>query len=123
MSLKILIDMNLSPEWCEVFRTIGWEAQHWSEIGERTTEDATIMQWALTNSYVVFTHDLDFGAILAATKASGPSVVQLRVQNILPETLSSTVIAVFQRHEEVLQAGALLVVDHARRRLRILPLR
>jgi predicted nuclease of predicted toxin-antitoxin system len=28
------------------------------------------MNWALTNGYIVFTHDLDFGAILAATQAN-----------------------------------------------------
>jgi predicted nuclease of predicted toxin-antitoxin system len=122
MSLKILIDMNLSPEWGEVFRHAGWEARHWSEIGKPTAEDVVIMQWAQANSYVVFTHDLDFSAILAATRAAGPSVVQLRIQNILPETMSGTVVAVLRQHEAVLIAGALLVVDHARQRLRILPL-
>ena len=64
MSLKILIDMNLSPEWCEVFQRAGWEATHWSAIGEPTADDKQIMALAQANGYVVFTHDLDFSAIL-----------------------------------------------------------
>jgi len=28
--LKIIIDMNLSPAWTDVFQRAGWEAEHWS---------------------------------------------------------------------------------------------
>jgi len=80
------------------------------------------MAWALANGYWVFTHDLDFSAILAATSAAGPSVIQLRVQNILPETLAATVVAVIQQCLASLEQGALVVVDHGRQRVRILPL-
>jgi hypothetical protein len=31
---KILVDMNLSCRWVEVFRAAGWETVHWSEIGK-----------------------------------------------------------------------------------------
>lgn len=36
--------------------------------------------------YVVFTHDLDFGDILAATNADDPSVIQVRTQNLHEES-------------------------------------
>ncbi len=42
------------------------------------------MEWAKTNSHIVFTHDLDFGAILAATNAIAPSVIQVRTQDVMP---------------------------------------
>lgn len=29
-SLKILIDMNLSPDWASVFKQAGVESVHWS---------------------------------------------------------------------------------------------
>ncbi|MCC5635132.1 DUF5615 family PIN-like protein [Nostoc sp. CHAB 5844] len=32
--MKILIDINLSPEWVETFAQAGIEAVHWSTIGE-----------------------------------------------------------------------------------------
>lgn len=38
------------------------------------------MAWALTNDYIVFTHDLDFGTLLAITQADAPSVIQVRSQ-------------------------------------------
>jgi len=42
------------------------------------------MAWARANGHVVFTHDLDFGTTLALTHAAGPSVIQVRGQNVLP---------------------------------------
>jgi hypothetical protein len=39
------------------------------------------MQWAILNNYAVFTHDLDFGTMLAFRGAAGPSVVQVRCLN------------------------------------------
>jgi predicted nuclease of predicted toxin-antitoxin system len=66
--VKLLIDMNLSPLWAAELRQQGWEAVHWSTIGDPRPSDRTILGWAQRNGYVVFTHDLDFGALLAATR-------------------------------------------------------
>ena len=43
------------------------------------------MAWALANGYVVFTHDLDFGTMLALTHATGPSVLQVRGKTCCPK--------------------------------------
>lgn len=69
--MKLLIDMNLSPDWVEVLNQEGWEAVHWREIGDPRAADVVIMEWARSNGYTVFTHDLDFGTLLAATRAQG----------------------------------------------------
>ncbi len=45
--------------------------------GPMNAPDKEIMDYATKHGHGVFTHDLDFGAILATTKADGPSVVQL----------------------------------------------
>jgi len=80
------------------------------------------MDHARANDYVVFTHDLDFGTILALTQAASPSVVQVRTQDILPSHLAATVIAVLRTNQGSLEQGALIVVDEGRARVRILPL-
>ena len=61
--MKLLIDMNLSPGWVEVFKQQGLEALHWSAVGDPRAPDPIIMEWARANEYVLFTHDLDFGTI------------------------------------------------------------
>ena len=65
MSVRVVVDMNLSVEWIPVLEKAGWPAVHWSAVGDPRADDAKIMTWALTHGCVVFTHDLDFGTALA----------------------------------------------------------
>lgn len=81
--MKVLIDVNLSPEWCNYLRASGIEAIHWSTVGALTASDEEIMRFACENGYIVFTHDLDFSTILALTGDDGPSVVQMRTQDVM----------------------------------------
>ena len=122
MNIKIVIDINLSYEWVDIFRSQGWQAVHWSSVGPSDIGDEVIMTWAVENQHIVFTHDLDFSAILSSTKATAPSVIQLRVQNIMPESLAEIVIAIIRQFADLLEHGALITVDHGKQRARILPL-
>ena len=120
--MKILIDMNLSPDWTAVLEAENIEAAHWSGIGKPDALDEEIIRYARENGYVVFTHDLDFGAMLALTQAESPSVLQVRAQDILPTSIGQAVITILQKYKEELERGALIVFDKARERVRILPL-
>ena len=121
--MRILFDMNLSPDWVAAFAANEIESFHWSTVGDPRAEDDEIMDYARENDYIVFTHDLDFGTILALTQAGNPCVVQVRAQNILPVHLANTVVAVLQTNKEILEKGSLITVDEGRARVRILPLR
>ena len=122
MSVQLVVDMNLSPEWVAELARQGWSAVHWSTVGDPAAEDSVIMAWALANDHVVFTHDLDFGTMLALTHATGPSVLQVRGQDVLPEDIGFVVIAALRQHDDALAAGALVVVDVKKSRVRVLPL-
>jgi predicted nuclease of predicted toxin-antitoxin system len=122
MSIRLLIDMNLSPEWIAELARHGFDAIHWSAVGDPRAADTTIMAWARANDRVVFTHDLDFGTLLALTHADGPSVIQVRGQNILPERMGSLVASALHQYESDLAAGALVVVEERKSRVRVLPL-
>lgn len=82
--MKILVDMNLSPEWVDVFFKHDIPAVHWSTVGDPRGEDMELMDWARADGYIVFTHDLDFGTTLALTGAESPSVIQVRTQDVTP---------------------------------------
>lgn len=120
--MKILIDMNLSPDWTAVLTAENIEAVHWSSVGKRDAPDEEIMQYARENGCAVFTHDLDFGAILALTQATSPSVLQIRAQDVLPKAIGQIVIAILRKYKNELEQGALIVFDKAKERVRILPL-
>ena len=72
MSVPLVVDMNLSVEWVAELAAHGWSAVHWSTVGDPRAEDSVSMAWALAYGYAVFTHDLDFGTMLALTHATGP---------------------------------------------------
>lgn len=120
--MQILIDMNLPPGWVSVLSDSGFDAVHWSTIGDGGAPDRTLMQWAKQRKYVVFTHDLDFSALLAATQASKPSVIQLRTDDVLPGSKSNLVVRALRQFESELQQGAILSVDLEQSRVRYLPL-
>jgi len=120
--MKILVDMNLSPDWIQMFADQNIEALHWSSVGDARASDSTILQWAKEQGYVVFTNDLDFGAILAATQANAPSVIQLRTQDLLPNKIGTVVIEALREFQDYLESGALMSIDYLNSRVRILPI-
>jgi len=122
MSLRMVVDMNLSAEWIPLLEQAGWTAVHWSAVGDPRADDPTIMAWAAANDHVVFTHDLDFGTTLALTHAGKPSVIQVRAQRVLPEQIGTVVLAALKQYEQELARGALVVVEPAKSRVRVLPL-
>jgi predicted nuclease of predicted toxin-antitoxin system len=120
--MKFIIDMNLSPEWVATFEENGYEAQHWSRVGDVKAIDSKIMDWAKKNKHIVFTHDLDFGTILAVTKTKSPSVIQVRTQEVLPENLANRLFPIIKTYESELKTGVLLTLDEAKHRIRLLPI-
>lgn len=120
--MKFLIDMNLSPRWVRFLIDHGFEAIHWSAVGASYAPDREVMLWAAEHDHVVLTSDLGFAAILAATQDRKPSVVQIRSSHLASERVGPAVLSAVRQAEAELQSGALLSVDAARGRLRILPL-
>jgi predicted nuclease of predicted toxin-antitoxin system len=121
--VKLLIDMNLSPMWVGYLAAAGIEAEHWASIGSPDALDVDIMAYAAAGDRIVLTHDLDFGAILAATNGAGPSVVQFRADDLSPEVIGRHLIDALRRMESELKQGALLTIEPGRARMRLLPLR
>lgn len=121
--MKVLIDMNLSPDWVPVLNGALHEAVHWSTVGDVKAPDAEILAYARDHSQVLFTHDLDFAVILALTRSTGPSVLQVRTHDVLPSSIGNLVNSVLQQHETELLRGALVSVDEFTARLRILPIK
>lgn len=120
--MKLIIDMKLSPKWAGFLRDAGFEALHWSEIGAANALDVDILDHARRNGFVILTHDLDFGAILAATAGTSPSVVQLCSDNLSIKAIGSTVLQALIQLGDALTEGALVTVDANRARLTVLPI-
>ncbi len=120
--MKILVDMKLSPLWVSFFTQEGFQCVHWSEVGDPRAADIALFVWARNHHFVLFTHDMDFGALLAATRALGPSVLQVRVQDTMPKAIGRDVVRVLHLRREALEQGALATIDKAHSRVRVLPI-
>lgn len=121
--MKLLVDMNLSPKWADFLVSNGFEAQHWSMIGAANASDPELMAFALANDHVILTHDLDFGAILAASGGRAPSVVQIRSADLAIGSIGPQVAATLRQAAVLLKTGALVTVDPVRARITLLPIR
>lgn len=114
--------MNLAPRWALYLAEAGFTADHWTSLGAPDASDHEIMAHATTQSAVVLTHDLDFGAILAASGASGPSVVQIRADDVSPEAIGTDLVRALNQLKDELTQGALVTFEPARARISLLPL-
>lgn len=121
--MKLLVDMNLTPEWVTFLCAANIDAVHWSTVGAPNAKDEELMRWAAAAGRIVFTNDLDFGALLAAGNANAPSVIQVRVLDLLPAAIGDDVLRLLAAHAEALLNGALVTLDESRTRVRVLPLR
>jgi predicted nuclease of predicted toxin-antitoxin system len=120
--MRLLIDMNLSPKWVGFLADHGFEAVHWSAVGLANASDPELMAFATAGNYVILTHDLDFGAILAATGGAGPSVVQIRAEDLAIEAIGAEIVTALRQAEDALASGALVTVDPKRARITLLPI-
>lgn len=120
--MNVLIDMNLSTQWVPLLVSNGHHAMHWSAIGPPDAGDDALIAYATEHDSVILTNDLDFGITLVTSGRTKPSVLQLRSDDLRPAALGSSVLDVLAAHRTALDDGALVTIDIARQRIRLLSL-
>jgi len=80
------------------------------------------MAFARNEGLIVFTHDLDFSALLATSQAGGPGVLQLRARDVLPAACGPDVVRVAREKVADFAAGAIVTIDKYGARVRTLPI-
>ena len=120
--MKLLVDMNLSPRWVNFLHQFNFAAEHWSNVGAHSAPDHEILKYASAFGFTVLTHDLDFSAILSATKARKPSVIQIRSQVPNHQTMGSQVVNAIEQNAKELSQGVLLTIDQKITQIRLLPI-
>jgi len=120
--MKLLVDMNLPIKFADMLVGESISSEHWYRVGAPDARDSEIMSYALEHDYIVVTCDLDFSAILSATKGIKPSVIQVRARNMPWKELADNVMSSAIQSAAELDAGAILTLDAKTSRLRLLPL-
>ena len=63
--MKLILDENLAPRWCDYLAAFGITAAHWKDLGSIGDSDEIIFDYACDHNAVIVTRDLDFTRILA----------------------------------------------------------
>jgi predicted nuclease of predicted toxin-antitoxin system len=120
--MRFLADAGISPRTVEFLQGLGHHAQHVRSLGMQRASDDEIIHRARVDGAVVITFDLDFGDILALGVHDRPSVILLRMSSERPERVNQQLQSVLAERPLELEAGALILIEDARYRLRKLPI-
>jgi predicted nuclease of predicted toxin-antitoxin system len=120
--MKFLADMGISPRSVAFLCRLGHDAVHLHDAGLDRLSDASILSKALDEGRVVLTHDLDFGDLVAASRARLPSVVTFRLRNMSADHVNRYLQLILADHQERLIAGAVISITEGQIRVRSLPI-
>jgi len=120
--MRFLADMGVSRTTVEALRAANHDAVHLRDEGLIRLTDHEIVKKALAENRVVLTFDLDFGDILATARSGAPSVILFRLRNQTPAGVNPRLFRVIEDCAAELAAGALVIVEDERYRVRRLPI-
>jgi predicted nuclease of predicted toxin-antitoxin system len=122
--VRFLLDQNVSPVLVGLLAEAGHSAEHLRDLGLSRAPDHEVLATATTTGAVLVSSDTDFGELLARSNAAGPSVILLRRQeDRRADDIAALIIANLDAVADDLSAGALVVLDNERIRIRSLPFR
>lgn len=122
--MKFLVDQNQSPLVAELLTEAGHDAVHTRGIGMETASDPEVLARAVADGRVLISADTDFGTLLAQSGDQAPSVILLRrSQDRRAMDVAALVLANLEVAGDALEAGAVVVLEEERMRIRRLPVR
>jgi predicted nuclease of predicted toxin-antitoxin system len=120
--VHFLADAGISPATVAFLIASGHEAIHVRSIEMQAAEDLAVVQRAVADGSVVLAFDLDFGDILALGVLDRPSVVLFRLSDERADSVNRRLAVVLAERLSDLEAGALILVEDTRYRVRKLPI-
>lgn len=118
---RLLLDQGLPRSAAGILRERGWDALHVGDIGLAKAEDAEILEACRHQQRVCVTLDADFHALLAASGASSPSVIRIRIEGLRGPQVAALIEEVWARTAPD-ETPAAITVRRQAIRLRRLPI-
>lgn len=122
--MKFPLDQNLSPVLVGLIEQAGHSASHVRDIDMSEAPDDEVLAETRRQGAVLISADTDFGELLAHPNAGEPSVILLRrQQGRRASEVAGLILANLDAVAADLDAGAFVVLDQDRIRVRSLPFR
>lgn len=120
--IRLLMDMNISPQTVQMLRQQGWNAIRVSDVLPSNTPDNIILDWAIQHQYTLVSQDLDFSGLVALSGLAKPSLITLRLNNSAPHVVTERLLQTLTEISELLDQGYAITVKDKTIRVRQLPI-
>jgi predicted nuclease of predicted toxin-antitoxin system len=119
--VRLLLDMNVSPAISEGLRAESHDVVQGRDFGLAGVPDTDVFAKAAADKRVLVTFDLDFGDVAATAADTRAGVLLLRLRSPRRAFVSERILAAIRVSAGALAAGAIVLVEDARIRIRQLP--
>jgi predicted nuclease of predicted toxin-antitoxin system len=120
--MRFLADMGVAHRVTEWLRRQGHDVVHLREQGLHRLPNGQIFAKARQETRILLTFDLDFGEIVALSEGQPVGVILFRLNNATSDFVIRRLETVMASSGDALAAGAVVVVEDGRHRVRRFPL-
>ena len=120
--MRFLLDMGVSTGVAQWLGTQGHDVVHLRDRGLQKLANGTIFVLAHAEQRIILTFDLDFAEIVALSNGLIVSVVIFRLRNTRTPHVIQRLDDVLKQSADALSHGAVIAVEDARHRVRMLPI-
>lgn len=120
--MRFLADMGVSRRVAEHLRSGGHDVVHLRDRGLQRAPDGEVFRLATAERRILLTFDLDFGEIAARCVGPWASVIVFRLADASSDHVSERLGTTLARTGAALDAGAVVVIEEGRCRVRALPI-
>lgn len=121
--MRLLVDNALSPRVAAALAGDGHDVVHVRDRGLHAASDVELLELAREEGRVIVSADSDFGTLLALRDAQRPSFLLWRSRDRPSlEKQARAIASVIDQCRDDLDAGAVVVIDDERIRVRRLPI-
>lgn len=117
MSVRLLLDQNLSPRLASALADVFPDTIHVQAVGLEQATDGAVLRFALDHGFVIATKDSDF-VDMALARAEAPHIVWLRLRNCstreIQDALTGSADAIGRLAEDTQTAVLVLERPHTR---------